>query len=87
VFWYSGNSLANGRGSLRAYIPTSEEYWPWYLGAGRRARWSLTERVGITPKALADLEQASWNATAGPHSPSFRVCIRGQWVVVRAAQP
>jgi hypothetical protein len=86
IFWYSGNSLANGRGSLMAYIPTSAEYWPWYVGAARTARWGLSERVGITQKAVSDLEHASWDAASGPGAPSFRVCIRGQWVVVSSAR-
>jgi hypothetical protein len=70
VFWYSGNSLANGRGSLMSYIPTSEGYWPWYVGAVRRGRWRMTERVDITQEALSDLERATWDAASGPGSPS-----------------
>src|SRR5215475_100961 len=32
VFWYSGNTRKNARGSLMAYVLTSDGHWPWHVG-------------------------------------------------------
>lgn len=48
LIWYSGNSIATGRGAVMAYIPVDGSYWPWYaaLETGESS-WSVSETWDI----------------------------------------
>ena len=41
LVWYSGNSTASGRGSIMAYVPMGESYWPWYAGFEKAKSWRI----------------------------------------------
>jgi hypothetical protein len=45
--WYSGNTAANGRGSIMMYHATREAKAGWYVGLERRDGWKLVRSVGI----------------------------------------
>ena len=58
LFWWSGASRPNGRGSLMAYLPATEGHVPWYLELSNLARgWAATEHVGITEADAALLRR------------------------------
>ncbi len=57
VFWYSGSTAENGRGSLMAYVLTSEGHWPWYVGVRRTGAWRVVEAVGISRRELKDIQE------------------------------
>jgi hypothetical protein len=53
AIWYSGKSLANGRGSLMAYVPDEEGgYRGWYASWKAEASWRITESAGMMPDDL-----------------------------------
>jgi hypothetical protein len=45
LVWYSGNSMANGRGALMVYVPVDESYWPWYAELKRAEPWRITAQA------------------------------------------
>jgi len=47
LFWFSGNTLATGRGSLMGYIPLEPEHWGWFLSFGREHGWRVTRGKNI----------------------------------------
>jgi hypothetical protein len=47
LFWYSGNTLATGRGSLMGYIPVEDDIWPWFLAFVRQDGWRIARRKSI----------------------------------------
>jgi hypothetical protein len=47
LFWYSGDTMATGRGGLMAYIPVDDDYWPWFLAFVRDGDWKIARRNGI----------------------------------------
>lgn len=53
--WYSGNSVASGRGALMAYVPSHESYWAWYAGWQKDQNWELRESWDIKPEQVAQL--------------------------------
>ena len=53
--WYSGNSSANGRGAVMAYLPVSGSYWPWYAGWQKQELWRLTETWNIKREELLQI--------------------------------
>lgn len=55
--WYSGNSKANGRGALMAYIPIAiSSYWPWYAELKRAEPWRITAQAkNIKSNQFSDL--------------------------------
>lgn len=55
IVWYSGNSEANGRGALMAYIPLDDSCWPWYVDFEKADAWRITEIRGIKPNEFWDL--------------------------------
>lgn len=59
VFWYSGGTAENGRGSLMAYVLTSEGHWPWYVGLRRTDGWRVVETVGIPRRELNEIQELS----------------------------
>lgn len=58
VFWYSGRSGRNGRGSFKAYVWTSDGHWPWYVGLQRATTWGIAEAVGIGLPELDSFSRA-----------------------------
>lgn len=59
IFWYSGNSERNGRGSLMAYLPTPDEHDAWYAELVRSGKWRLGRLIETTPALLASFEKAA----------------------------
>ena len=55
-FWYSGNSKANGRGSIMAYVPRGDDYWTWYIELVRAETWSTGKVKGISTEQLEGLQ-------------------------------
>ena len=55
IIWYSGNSEANGRGALMAYIPLDDTYWLWFVDIKKADAWRITEIRGIKPDEFWDL--------------------------------
>jgi hypothetical protein len=53
LVWYSGNSKANGRGSLLVYLPDCNSYWAWFVELERGEPWRITEARGISPDAFS----------------------------------
>lgn len=54
LFWWSGESRSNGRGSLMAYLPTSEGHAGWYVEFKRSVEtWSTATTLGTTTAELA----------------------------------
>ena len=58
LFWYSGNSRVNGRGSFMAYLPTPEDYEAWHVDLREDKQWQPGRMVDITARLLAALEEA-----------------------------
>jgi hypothetical protein len=58
LVWYSGNSIATGRGAVMAYVPVDGSYWPWYaaLEAGEPS-WRVTETWDIKRNDFIGLMQ------------------------------
>lgn len=48
IFWWSGNTGNNGRGSLMAYLPTPDGHVPWYVGFSEKDTWHVSVTKGIT---------------------------------------
>jgi hypothetical protein len=55
LVWYSGNSKANGRGSLMIYLPLGSSYWPLYVSLKDAAPWRVTECCNIRHEEYASL--------------------------------
>ncbi len=45
LFWFSGNSKLNGRGSIMGYTPSPDKYWGWYLEFSRISEWQITRAI------------------------------------------
>jgi hypothetical protein len=60
LFWYSGDTLATGRGSLMGYIPTEDGIWPWFLAFVRQDGWRIAQR-----KSIHEYEVRLFQAAAG----------------------
>ena len=59
LFWYSGNTLSNGRGSIMGYIPI-EKYWGWYLEfAQKNDAWKISKKVNFENWQLESFESDS----------------------------
>ena len=57
LVWYSGNSEANGRGSLMVYLPIDSSYWAWYVGLKLGTPWGVSEYWGIKRDEYASLKE------------------------------
>ncbi len=58
LYWYSGNSQTNGRGSLMGYIPINPPtYWGFYLGFERRETWQVATLLNLNRTELLLLEK------------------------------
>jgi hypothetical protein len=53
--WYSGNSAANERGALMAYIPVEESYWAWYAAFESGKTWKLGKTLLVDPEWFEQL--------------------------------
>jgi hypothetical protein len=47
LYWFSGNTRANGRGSLMGYIPFEQDHWGWFLSFEREREWRITRGKNI----------------------------------------
>jgi hypothetical protein len=47
LIWVSGKTMANGRGSYMAYVPTPDGWWSWYSGFKKTEGWSIGVVSGI----------------------------------------
>ncbi|HZB87754.1 MAG TPA: hypothetical protein VE291_03760 [Terracidiphilus sp.] len=54
-FWFSGNTLKNGRGSLMAYVVEDGKIGSWYAGFSRDPDWTITQTKGISREDLLRL--------------------------------
>jgi hypothetical protein len=52
LVWYSGNSVANQRGSLMAYIPTDDGYRTFYVQWLANPEWVVSQMKGLSPDDL-----------------------------------
>lgn len=59
LFWYSGNSLATGRGSLMGYVPVEGDLWAWFLAFARDGSWKVARRKNIHPYEIRAFEEAA----------------------------
>jgi hypothetical protein len=64
--WYSGGSLASGRGAVMVYANTPHGSLGWYTGLVRRDGWDLAGRGGgevrWEPVTLAGIAPRTWAA-------------------------
>ena len=80
LFWISGNSLANGRGTVMVYRPGPENYLTFYVEFQKRNdQWSVSQHKDITPEMVPIFQ--SWavkymesdaigiNDDSPPHTP------------------
>lgn len=49
LVWYSGNTVANQRGSLMAYIPTNDGYRTFYVQWLANPEWTVSQTKGLSP--------------------------------------
>jgi hypothetical protein len=59
LFWFSGNTVANGRGSLMAYLPIEQDHWPWFLAFARNGEWKIMRRKDIHENETRLFEKAA----------------------------
>lgn len=48
IFWWSGESATNGRGSLMAYLPTPDGHVPWYVELSGKLSWRPSVTKGVS---------------------------------------
>ena len=65
LFWYSGNTLATGRGSLMGYIPVEDDCWTWFLSLIRDGSWKVSRRKNIHAYEIRSFEEAAEGAPRG----------------------
>ncbi|HBE68796.1 MAG TPA: hypothetical protein DDW52_11675 [Planctomycetaceae bacterium] len=53
LFWYSGNSKRNGRGSIMGSTPSPKKYWWWYLEYVAADPWRLSKQIDFHDNELA----------------------------------
>ena len=53
LFWFSGNSKSNGRGSIMGYTPSPDKYWGWYLEFVMADPWKVSKQVDFHDNELA----------------------------------
>jgi hypothetical protein len=58
LFWFSGSTLAAGRGSLMAYIPGEKDHRPWFMAFTRSSGWKVTRWKGIHSDQVRRLQGA-----------------------------
>lgn len=54
--WYSGNTVANGTGSVMLYLSGAEGY-AWYASFSREEHWKVDDGFQITRRELAKFEE------------------------------
>jgi hypothetical protein len=52
LFWFSGGTRQNGRGSLMGYTPSPEKYWGWYLELTLERDWNVSKQVDFHESEL-----------------------------------
>ncbi len=52
--WWSGNTLANGRGSLMVYAEIEDQPSTWFLGFQRNGKWKISKKNGIADVLLKE---------------------------------
>jgi hypothetical protein len=64
--WYSGGSLASGRGAVMVYANTEHGSIGWYAGLVRREGWDLATAGGGPPRwdliTLVGIDNCTWGA-------------------------
>jgi len=50
--WWSGNTSANAKGSLMAYIQTGTDARSWYISFDRRDRWAINKTKNISVESV-----------------------------------
>lgn len=45
LFWFSGKSETNGRGSIMGYTPSPDKYWGWYLEFVASDSWKVSKQI------------------------------------------
>ena len=59
LFWWSGRSRSNARGSLMCYFPAEGGHAGWYAGFRHDGRWAESDSVGVTAPELTRLAEAA----------------------------
>jgi len=55
LIWYTGNTAANQRGAIMAYIPEGDGYRTWYVGFTGEGEWNVSDVKGITREEFRGL--------------------------------
>lgn len=53
--WYSGNTVANGRGSVMVYAVTADQVECWFAAFNRQQEWKLKTTKGVSRDRLERL--------------------------------
>lgn len=60
LFWISGNSIPNRRGSIMSYMPGPESYWLFYVEfQNKDGNWSISQHKQMPPKIVEMLRAQS----------------------------
>ena len=58
LFWISGNSMANDRGSIMSYKPGPDKYWMFYVEHEKKnGGWSVSQQKQM-PSTIAEMLRA-----------------------------
>lgn len=55
LFWFSGNSKTNNRGSIMGYVPSVDceyGYWGFYLAFSKNSEWKAVEKINCSDELL-----------------------------------
>jgi hypothetical protein len=53
--WYSGNTLANGRGSVMVYNIEADRFECWFAAFNRKGLWTLHATKGVSRDAIEQM--------------------------------
>lgn len=59
LFWFSGNSMATGRGSVMGYMPIEQEHWQWFLSFRHDEEWKIVRRKNIHEYEVRSFKEAA----------------------------
>lgn len=59
LFWWSGKSARNGRGSLMAYVPTQDGHTGWHAELQSDGPWRVVGTTRTTPAEIAAFADAA----------------------------
>jgi hypothetical protein len=71
IFWWSGQSATNGRGSLMAYLPTHDGHVPWYIELTGQETWRPSVTKGISSSELRSYESQA-DANGAPYNMAMK---------------